>query len=447
MVDSPSWMAWARQPASPAALRARPERVTAGAALAFAAAVTMVLIYSQGWFTLVQGDKGEAADSALLRSLFFPAYACSILLFALRPGPVLRALLRQPLLMLILWVAGASLIWSINPDQTLRRVIALVLTTFGGVVLAARWRWAGIAEIFGAAVGVLAVSSFIAAALFPAFGVMHTLFPGAWRGLWVEKNDLGNIMTLGFIACAAAAILAPQRRWLWWPLAGLCVLLVLFSTSKTALVSCLLGGCGMVLVAVIRRGPLGKVVGTYGAVVGVTLAVGVLLVGSGAVLAALGKDATLTGRDKIWTAVMRRIQDRPWLGYGYGAVWSDPSPWTPLAWIIKQAGFRPGHAHNSWLEQWLGTGVLGLGAWALYFMEVCTRAPVALYRSPGAYLAIPFLLVYAMTSLTESIAVVFNDFRWLFFVVVGVRLALPEPPDAGASRPVPQRLATPRSPP
>ncbi len=95
-------------------------------------------------------------------------------------------------------------------------------------------------------------------------------------------------------------------------------------------------------------------------------------------------------------------------------------------------------------------GILGLTAWALYFTETCTRAVVALYRSPGAYLAVPFLLVYAMTTLTESIAVVFNDCRWLFFVAIAAKLALPNegdpvpvrsvrtPPRPGPSR-VPRR--------
>ena len=447
MVDSPSWMNWAREGA-PQATRPRrrepAQRLTAASMAAFAAAVVMVIIYTQCWMLALQGDRGEVHDNALVRAMFFPAYGCSVLLLAMSPGEIIRTFLRQPLLILVLWVVGASVLWSINPDQTLRRTVALVFTTLGGVILAARWRWAGIAEIMATALGLLAVASLIACLFVPSFGRMHELFPGAWRGLWLEKNALGNMMTIGFMACAAAAILEPRRARLWWPAAGLCLLLVLGSTSKTSLVSCLLGGCGIALVWVMRRGPAGRVIGTYGAVVGLLLVGFVLLVASNVVLAALGKDATLTGRTQIWAAVMRRIQDRPWLGYGYGAVWDDASPWSPLAWIIKQAGFRPGHSHNSWLQQWLDLGVAGLCAWALYFIETCTRAVIALYRSPGAYLAVPFLLVYAMTSLTESIAVTFNDCRWLFFVAIAARLAIPDEPErAPARRPVRPTIARP----
>ena len=282
--------------------------MTALDVLSFATAVMMIIVYSQCWLMAVQGDKGGATDSAFVRAMFFPAYAGGMLLLALSPGQTVRAWLRQPLLIVIMMVVAASMLWSINPDQTFRRAVALIMTTLGGVVIAARWRWARLAEVVAAAHGLLAASDVF--------------------------------------------------------------------------------------------------------------------------LAVLGKDATLTGRTKIWAAVMRRIQERPWLGYGYAAVWSDTDTWAPLAWITRQAGFRAFHAHNSWLEQWLGLGVVGLGAWSLYFLEVWTRALIALYRSAGAYLAIPFLLVYSMTTLTESIALTFNDSRWLIFVAIAVKLALPE--DAGA---------------
>jgi O-antigen ligase len=416
---------------APPSARVRPvssdiERTTAAGMLSFAAAVAMLLIYSQFWLMAVAGETADVTESGLIRAMFFPAYALGLLLLLLAPGRFARALIRQPLLGLLMIIAAASWFWSVSPDQTFRRVVALWFTTLGGVALVAGRRWSAIAERLAAAFALLAVACLLAGLFDPPFGRMQTLFPGAWRGVWIEKNTLGSNMTIGAMTCAAAAVLQPRRALLWWPCVALCLLLVLLSTSRTSLVACALGGCGLGLVWIVQRGPVGRTIGTWGAVVAAIAAGMVLLVGSDVVLAALGKDATLTGRTKIWAAVMGQIQERPWLGYGYGAVWSDPSPWTPLARIVREAGFRPAHAHNSWLEPWLGLGVLGLGAWALYFTETAARALVALYRRPGAYLAIPLLLVYAMTSLTESIALVFNDLRWLIFVAIAVRLASPD---------------------
>ena len=48
---------------------------------------------------------------------------------------------------------------------------------------------------------------------------------------------------------------------------------------------------------------------------------------------------------------------------------------------------------------------------------------VAVYRERGALLAFPFLIVFTLVSLTESIAVVYNDFRWALFVALAGKLA------------------------
>src|SRR5947209_1345893 len=150
MADSPSWLDWGRAGGAatrpPARLVRGHERMTALDVLCFATAVMMIIVYSQCWLMAVQGDQGGGTDSAL------------------------------------------------------------VMTTLGGVVIAARWRWSRLTEVIAAAHALLALASLIAALAFPAFGVMHQLFPGAWRGLWVEKNLLGGNMTIGVIACTAAAL-------------------------------------------------------------------------------------------------------------------------------------------------------------------------------------------------------------------------------------------------
>ena len=70
-------------------------------------------------------------------------------------------------------------------------------------------------------------------------------------------------------------------------------------------------------------------------------------------------------------------------------------------------------------------GVAGLAAWALYYLTTLFRAIWAMFTSDGALLAFPFLIVFTLVSLTESIAVVYNDLRWVIFVVLSIRLAMP----------------------
>lgn len=394
--------------------------------MAFGLSVFILLIFSQGWIMPIFGATFDAAASGIVRNAYLPAYGAAIVLLAMNLGEVVKGTLRQPFLVLIMLVVAASMLWSLAPDATLRRMIALYATTLAGIVIAARYRWSTLAEVMAASFLILAVLSFLLAVGVPSIGKMQTLFPGAWRGVWVEKNGLGGMMAMGFGVCAAAGLLNPRRAWLWYGAAVLALFLVIMSTSKTSLVSLVLGAGGLAFIWIIRRGAASAVAATWAAVFGGLLFAGFLIVASDVFLGLLGKDATLTGRTKIWAAVWRQIEERPWTGYGYSAVWDDKSGWGPLAWITREAGFKASHAHNAWFEQWLGMGYPGLIAWALFYLQTMGAAIVAVFREKGAYLALPFLIIYSLTTLTESFAVSYNDMRWMIFVALAVKLALPD---------------------
>ena len=394
--------------------------------LAFVASVLMLLVYAQPWAIFLPDQGVSDAGSAIERVMFFPMYALGLGLIATRPLSALKGLAGQPFLVLLLVIVAASATWSIAPDETSRRTVAIVMTTVCGVALGVRWRWPALLEVLASAFAILSVVSLILGAVLPDYGRMSEIFPGAWRGLWVEKNAFGGMMTFGVLIFISAGLLNRQRAALWWPLAGLDFAMLLLSTSKTSLVALVLGCAVMGFVLLAQRGRVVAVLAVYAAVVGLgALATGIVLAPD-VFFTLLGKDATLTGRTKIWAAIARLIAERPWTGYGYAAVWTDTSGWGPLAWIVKWAGFKPQHAHNSWLEQWLGLGVFGLAAWALYYLTTLCRAIWAVFAGRGAILALPFLIVFALVSLTESIALIYNDLRWVIFVMLSIRLAAPE---------------------
>ena len=154
-----------------------------------------------------------------------------------------------------------------------------------------------------------------------------------------------------------------------------------------------------------------------------------LTFGAELLLGALGKDATLTGRTEVWTAIERQLVGREWTGFGYGAIWDHTSRWAPLAWIEHDAGFRPVHAHNGWLEVWLGFGLIGVIVWGAYLLETWIRTLIATYRpssGTGAYLALPTLCMFTLMTFSESIVINYNDLRWVMFTAIAVKLAAPK---------------------
>lgn len=410
-------------------MRAEAEaRPTALDALAFVSGVFMVLIYSQGWLAPMMGYGTATSEGALIRLIYFPAYAAGLFLVA---GAIPRTILgfaKSPFLVLLLLLVGLSWFWSVDPSATVRRLVALGFTSLGGVALAARFRWPTFAEVVATAFAILVALSFAISVLKPDWGRMSADFPGAWRGLWLEKNNLGGNMAVAFGFCVAAAALVPARRIIWSAAALACVLLLALSTSKTSLVVVLLMiGC-LGFVWLVRRGPAVGVATAFTALAGLALVAMIWLFAADAVFDLLGKDATLTGRTEIWDGINRVMVGHEWLGFGYGAIWDDTDAFAPLAWITHYAGFRAGHAHNGWMEVWLNIGLIGVIVFGLWFIEIWLRAIWTTFAGgEGAWVALPFIAAYSIAMLTESVTLTWNDLRWVLLVAVATKLALGEP--------------------
>ncbi len=397
-----------------------PERI------AFICAVCIVLTFSQFWQMPLIGPDGDAEKSAIFRNLFFPAYGAGLVMAFARPWAVLKTALRGPLIWLLIADCFLSMVWSIDPSTTERRCIALLFTTICAMVLASRFEWPKLLEVFATSFAVVVFCCYFLALAVPSYGKMTSIFPGAWRGVYQDKNALGDLMTIGTITFVASAILNAKRRWLWAGFAVLAVGLIIFSTSKTSLVTLVIGSACLAFVWLAKRGPAVSVAATFIAVTGIVVLGCAIVFVPDAFFALLGKDATFTGRTIIWAAVQRLINDRPWIGYGYASVWTDESGRGPLSWIIKWAHFRPHHAHNSWMETWLAMGIPGLILWGAVFIETWMKAIYAVYTKIGGYFALPFLAVYSLTTMTESVAFIYNDFYWVIFAAMAFRLGLPE---------------------
>ena len=185
----------ARSLANPAAKRPSLPLVRAAPLadiVAVVASVGLILTYVGFWSAPLTGYGARSAD--FLRNFYYPAYLLALILVCLRPERALKGLIRSPLLIALLLLTAATYFWSIMPELTARRIPALAFTTLAGVALASRWSWRSLTEIIAGTLAVLAILSFLVGALLPQMGRMDEIFPGAWRGLWLEKNSMGNVM-------------------------------------------------------------------------------------------------------------------------------------------------------------------------------------------------------------------------------------------------------------
>ena len=410
--------------------------------VAFWACVFVVIMFSQCWVPILTGPPApgdvDPAVSATVRNFYFPVYLVVLVLGFTNLAATAKAILRAPVLALLIAMTFISMTWSIDPDVTMRRSIAVLFTSLAGAVVVSRFSWPKFLEVLATSYLFVVILCFIFGLLLPSYGRMKLEFPGAWQGVWSQKNMLGFNMSIGFMVFIAAATSSPARRWLWIAGAAAAFALLILSQSKTSLVS-FGAGCaciGMVLLA--RRGPVGAVAATFIGGSALAALVFTICVDPNLLLGLLGKDATLTGRTKIWAAVLHQIHLRPLTGYGYGAVWDDTSVWGPLAWISKEQGFTIHEAHNSWLGVWLELGYLGLVPLAVLFLELWSRTVVSIYGQMRAYLALPFLAVFTLHTMTETEILVQNDWLWVMFTAIAIKLCAPAERGVTEDAPGPQ---------
>lgn len=388
----------------------------------------MIFMFSTALVALFLTDFNNLEyQSPLARALWYPVYML-VLVLALRCLPqLLRLVAFNPLLIMCVLICGLSFFWSIDAGISMRRSIALLLTTLFGLVLAARYDWSGLVQRLAACFWVMAIVSILIAVLLPEYGVHQMVHEGAWRGAWIEKNYMGGVMAKGVIIMLCAFAMRPDRAVLWLTGAAMCFLLVLMSTSKTSLLVALIGIGGFIALRIYRRYTFLRFPLILSLVVGIGGIVGMLVIAPEFTLGLIGKEPTLTGRTDIWSGLITSIQQRPVLGYGYGVYWLDPLGSSYYVRLNLEWGIPS--AHNGWIETWLSVGALGVLSFGLYFIFTIILAFDRLRKGgTETYWVILSTIMFFAFSMSESTILQQNDLSWVMFVATSSKLFAFEKP-------------------
>lgn len=179
---------------------------------------------------------------------------------------------------------------------------------------------------------------------------------GDFRGVFSQKNPLGEAMSIGALASLHGLRASKRRRLFNISTLFMAMLLTLKSGSATSLLAILLFGTLGFAIGFLQKGGTARTL----AITGIVILLPLALIGafnSDLLLEMLGKDPTLTGRTDIWGYVITDIYQRPLLGWGYQAFWSTDNP---AAWKISDAlHWWVPQAHNGLFEILLSVGLVG----------------------------------------------------------------------------------------
>ena len=201
-------------------------------------------------------------------------------------------------------------------------------------------------------------------------------------GLHPQKNVAG-MAGLMFTACFTALLFGVRRPVAFWVVVVLLLLSFVFlvlTQSKTSLVIALLGTVVVApALALAHRSTVFAAllgIGIVGVVGTIVFMTGVMDLSAADWAELATGDPTLTARDQIWGASLQVIEQRLWLGHGFGAVWSMLPLSHPLA---DYPGFWMGsgetmlainQSHNGYLDLLMHGGIVLLVAVGLLVLKI-----------------------------------------------------------------------------
>jgi len=390
--------------------------------------VAMLFYCTKAILPFIAGETGDfapAEGNLLAFTVQTAFYLLAFCFIAVHWRTVLRGAWNAKWILLLVLIAVASTVWSQHPLFTLRRSAVMLATTAFGIYFGSRFTVPQQLRLLGWTCALILFTSFFMALFLPQYGVDHLWSPGAWQGIFPQKNYLGKAMVFSVLVFYFAR--PPAGWWVRW--VGIAGALCLLALSKAATGT-------VVFAAMVLTLPLYRLVRSkLTVVIPVIIVIGVAAIGLGflfymiwpSLLGVLHRDPTLTGRTELWHAVLSSIMKRPWLGYGFNAFWMAEGESST---VLQQVNWFAKGAHNGLLDVTLDVGILGLSILLAGYVVLWHRALRLVRKTTGvvpiwfcAYLA--FMFFY---NLTQGALFDQNNIFWILYTSTAVCVSLYIPP-------------------
>lgn len=304
---------------------------------------------------VIYGETG--GKSHLYEALNLLQIPISVLLFWVGYRNSKKLSLGAILILVVVAYLFMSVIWSVDPQTSIRRSLVYLFFVLGVIGISNSLSVDEYLRLLGRIIFLSAVVSLIFLLISPAV----VMADGAMRGIFPQKNVLGQAMADGVLASLYGMRVGNSNR-----LSSIVMIIVfaglaLASKSSTSLMMIFFFCSIEIYIALTGRNFVALI-----AMIIVTIpAFLVFILSPDLILGFLGKDETLTGRTDLWYYVNICISQKPLLGWGFSAFWSALNPAAHE--ISANLGWQVPNAHNGLLELLLELGGLGVSLFALVF--------------------------------------------------------------------------------
>ncbi|MDP8985374.1 MAG: O-antigen ligase family protein [Pseudomonadota bacterium] len=381
--------------------------------------LVLFMIVPDGFHYGAVFDKMPTSGTAATRVIWLALLGAGIWVVLSR-WSLAKLLVRQlnPFLTLFVVLAAVSVVWSIDPEVTTRRMVRVFTIWLDALALGlVAWRPHRLQTVLRPILTLVLVGSIVFVFASPEQSVEQSSqaeLVGAWRGLATQKNGLGSIAGITLLLWIHAWLSYESRRTVATVGATIAAICLAGSRSSTSFMAT---AFAVLLLLLLLRSPvwlrryMPYVVGIFLITLLVySLTILQLVPGLEFLLSPItaltGKDLTFSGRTAIWQVVIEHIRKNPFWGSGYGAYWIGPVPWSPSYETVRRLYFYPTEAHSGYLDIINDLGALG-GIVLVGYLIAYVRQALRLFtidRAQGAlYLCIFFEQLIA--NLSES--------RWL----------------------------------
>jgi exopolysaccharide production protein ExoQ len=296
-------------------------------------------------------------------------------------------------------LAVTSLIWSILFSITLGKVLVLIGSTILAIYIGHIYRIEKIIKSLVWFYLFVCIASVVFVLFLPDIGIMaDPFYQGAWNGIFWHRNYLGCFMALGIVIFLVNLIASkkPRKMYFYLNLVMLIfsVFLLIKSKSATGIITTfVLVGLVAVLFAWIKWNNKLKPVNYYGFGCVMVAAVIFLFAKLQFFLGLLGRNTSLTGRVPMWGYLFQHlINQRPWLGYGYGAIWHLQGIRMELAQIFNWNA-PVLIADNGFIDILLHLGIIGIAVLVSLIVLGFIRGIKYLLKERTLEAAIPILIL------------------------------------------------------